>query len=173
MRALKARDTRVDNDALPAWYANVSAMENGARRDLQLVACFTGVRAAGLRHLRWDEVDEDSELIQIERAKGDRPYTIPITKTLAEILDRRRLENEDMMAPYGGDHGYVFPSLTRKKPYKVIPVAEVKERRVRVFARVHPAQKLRIVRRIVLEERSWRHARGRAEGGVLARNRHR
>lgn len=127
--ALAPRDNRIANDELPAWYAKVMAMTNEVRRDLQLVALFTGVRTDGVRSLRWDDVDTDDELIQIERAKGDRPYAIPLTPTLREILDRRRKGNAVVMGPQGGDHGFVFPSLALDGK-TVQPVAEVKERRV-------------------------------------------
>ena len=63
----------------------------------------------------------------IERAKGDRPYAIPMTPTLREILERRRTANASLMSTHGGDHGFVFPSLAVDGK-TVQPVAEVKER---------------------------------------------
>lgn len=127
--ALKPRDTRIDNTELPSWHAKVMALENPVRRDLQIVALFTGVRTDGVRNLRWTEIDFDEELILITRAKGDRPYTVPMTATVREILERRRDENKQTWKPLGGDAGYVFPSLSRDGK-TVIAVAEVKERRV-------------------------------------------
>ena len=126
--ALAPRDTRIANDGLPAWHAKVMAMDNGVRRDLQLAAMFSGVRTDGIRNVRWEDLDWDGELIHIAKAKGDRPYTLPMTATLREIFERRRDENRDLMGPFGGDHGWVFPSLARDGK-TVQPVAEVKERR--------------------------------------------
>lgn len=128
--ALKPRDTRIADDGFAAWHGRVMAMRNHVRRDLQLVGLFTAVRTDGLCSLTWDEVDFDDDLIQIARAKGDRPYTIPMTATVREILERRRRDNAIEFAPLGGDHGYVFPSVTRARPFHVIPVAEPKEREV-------------------------------------------
>ena len=125
--ALAARDNRIGNDELPSWYAKVQAMTNEVRRDLQLVALFTGVRTDGVRSLRWHDVDFDDDMIMIERAKGDRPYAIPLTKTVRDVLERRRSANVLLMGPHGGDHGFVFPSLALDGK-TVQAVAEVKER---------------------------------------------
>lgn len=136
-RALAARETRVGNDELPAWHAKVIAMDNHVRRDLQLVAMFTGVRSDGVRNLRWDDVAWDDDLLHIARAKGDRPYAVPLTATLREILERRLDDNVALMDPFGGDHGFVFPSLARNGK-TVQAVAEVKERRAKRDAEGRP-----------------------------------
>ncbi len=39
-------------------------------------------------------------------------------------------ENPKEFQVHGGDHGWIFPSLTRARPRRVIPVAEPKEWRV-------------------------------------------
>ena len=142
--SLAPRDTRVANDELPAWYAKLFATLPGkaeahgrtrarteimspVRRDLQLVSMFTGVRAEGVRSLRWLDVDFDAELLHIAKAKGDQPYTLPMTKTVREVLELRERENADQFEPHGGDHGFVFPSLARDAR-TVIATAEPKER---------------------------------------------
>lgn len=132
--ALAARENRIANADLPDWYARVTGMDNHVRRDLQLVALFTGVRTDGVRNLRWEDVDLDEDLIHITRAKGDRPYTLPVVATVREILERRREDNAKLFAPHGGDHGFVFPSLSLDLS-TVIAVAEVKERRAKRDAR--------------------------------------
>jgi len=127
--ALKPRETRIRDADFPAWYATVMALKNQVRRDLQVIGLFTAIRSDGLRNLRWDDTDFDEDLIQVTRAKGDRPYSLPMVKTVRKILERRRAENakSPLFAPFGGDNGYVFPSLSRDMK-RVIPVAEVKER---------------------------------------------
>lgn len=142
--SLAPRDTRVANDELPEWYAKLFAKlpkyaeANGrtrsrvevmspVRRDLQLVSMFTGVRAEGVRSLRWLDIDFDEELLHIAKAKGDAPYTLPMTKTVREVLERRQVENADLFGPRGGDQGFVFPALARDAK-TVIAVAEPKER---------------------------------------------
>ena len=127
--ALKPRETRIPDAEFADWYATVMKPENPVRRDLQLVALFTGIRSDGVRNLRWEDVDFDAALILVARAKGDRPYSLPMVKTVRKILERRQADNTTsaLLSPFGGDHGFVFPSLSRDMT-RVIPVAEVKER---------------------------------------------
>jgi integrase len=68
-------------------------LENPVRRDLQLVALFTGIRSDGVRNLRWADVDFGAELIQVARAQGDRPYSLPMVKTVRKLLERRKADN--------------------------------------------------------------------------------
>lgn len=133
--ALAARDNRIGNHELPAWHAKVMAMGNHVRRDLQLVALYTGVRTEGVRTLRWEDVDFEDELVTIQRAKGDRPYTVPMVASVREVLERRQRDNaayvRDVLCAdgYGDDQGYVFPSLARDGK-TVQAIAEPKERAV-------------------------------------------
>lgn len=127
--ALKPRDTRIPDTGFANWYAQAMKLENPVRRDLQLVALFTGIRTDGVRNLRWEDVDFDEELIFVARAKGDKPYSLPMVKTVREVLERRLAENPKLpwLADFdGNDHGCVFPTLSRDMS-RVIPVAEVKE----------------------------------------------
>jgi integrase len=140
--ALAARDNRIGNHELPDWHERVMAMDNHVRRDLQLVALFSGIRTDGVRNLRWDDIDFDDELLQVTHAKGDRPYTLPMTATVREILERRQRDNADekaceLIVKLGGDRGYVFPTVSRDGKH-VIPVAEVKERRTKLDAKGKP-----------------------------------
>ena len=125
---LKERTTRVKDAEFGDWYTRVMSLKSSIRRDLQLVAMFTGVRTDGVCHLRWEDVDFDEDLLFIARAKGDKPYSLPMVKTVREILERRRVENaaSPIFAPRGGDHGWVFPSISRDQQ-RVIPVYEPKE----------------------------------------------
>jgi integrase len=110
-----------------SWYATVLALPSAVRRDLQLVALFTGVRTDGVRHLRWEDVDKERRLLHVRHAKGDKPYTIPLVETVRAILAGRRADNAVRFAPWGGDGGYIFPTVTRRAPFQVIPVSNVKE----------------------------------------------
>jgi integrase len=139
--ALAPRENRIAERDMPDWYARVMGLTNPVRRDLQLVALFTAIRSDGLRQLRYDDIDEENEVIKVRVAKGGRPYSVPLTKTVREIVERRRTENAKLVdewrrmalrngkqiAPNDGDGGWIFPSLDRRMT-TVIPVAEVKER---------------------------------------------
>lgn len=126
--ALAPKQNRIADEDLPDWFARVHQL-TPVRRDLQLFALFTGLRSESVRMVRWEDEDRRRRVLHIRRAKGDKPYTIPLADTHLEILARRRSENAIEFGPYGGDHGWVFPSLSREKPRCVIHVAEAKERR--------------------------------------------
>jgi integrase len=131
-RTIRIDDATADRETATSmdfrtWYTNVLAMPSAVRRDLQLVSLFTGVRSDGVRHLRWEDVDEERRLLHIRKAKGDKPYTIPLVETVRAILVERRADNVTRFAPWGGDAGLIFPTLSRLAPFHVIPVANVKE----------------------------------------------
>lgn len=126
--ALAPKEDRIADADLPGWYARVMGLRP-VRRDLNLMALFTGLRSESLRTLRWEDVDHERRVLHVRKAKGDRPYTVPLCKTHLDILEARQRENALEFDWLGGDHGWIFPSFTRAKPYKVIPVAEAKERR--------------------------------------------
>ncbi|MBZ0235220.1 MAG: integrase arm-type DNA-binding domain-containing protein [Deltaproteobacteria bacterium] len=130
---------------LPAWYAKVQTL-SPVRRDLQLFALCTGMRDHAACHVRWEHVDLDRGLLFVPRPKGGekRAFTLPLAPGVVRMLRARREENGILFAPYGGDHGWAFPSLSRKGAEvgsrthgrdesapiaTVIPVAESKERR--------------------------------------------
>lgn len=130
LSALKPRDARIDDDAFVGWYAKVTADDmNPIRRDLQLVSLFTGVRSEGIRNLRWEDIDEERGLLHVRKAKGDKPYTLPLVETVRSILEKRKKENATEFERLGGDHGWCFPSMSRDME-RVQAVAEVKERRI-------------------------------------------
>ncbi|CAN5908446.1 tyrosine-type recombinase/integrase [soil metagenome] len=127
-KALKARDTRINDGEFVEWHTKVLAIENPIRRDLQLVSLFTGIRTDGIRNLRWDDVDFDDDLIHVVHAKGDKPYTVPMVATVRKIIEQRQRDNISAFEAFGGDAGFVFPSISRDGK-RVQAVAEVKERR--------------------------------------------
>ena len=48
-----------------------------------IVALLTGARAGSIEALRWDDLDLDKKKIRFRVTKGDRPYTVPMSDTLA------------------------------------------------------------------------------------------
>lgn len=145
--ALQPKQDRIPDADLPAWLGQVMQL-SPVRRDLQLFALFTGLRSESVRTLQWTDVDMIRCVLHVRKAKGDKPYTIPLTWTHAVLLVRRRAENADLFCPYGGDHGWIFPTLMRAKPYRVVHVSEPKERRrnddgelVKLLPGMHPLRK--------------------------------
>lgn len=102
--ALDPRTERIDDDGFAGWFDTVQAL-SPVRRDLQLFVLFTGLRSESARTLCWDDVDFEGELLHVRVAKGDKPYTIPLCRTMLELLDKRQDDNAIEFGPYGGDVG--------------------------------------------------------------------
>lgn len=125
--SLKPEQPRVEEEHMPEWLRRVEALANPLRHDLQLAALFTGMRTENVTKIRWEAVDWERGGLFVPRSKTT-PFTIPLSKTVMDILARRRDGNAIVFERHGGDHGWVFPSLTPDLK-TVIPVAEAKERR--------------------------------------------
>lgn len=104
----------------------MQGLTNPIRRDLQLVTLFTGMRTDSVTNIRWEHVDMERGGLVVPRSKTTS-FTIPLSATVLKILEGRRLQNAITFERYGGDGGWVFPSLDRDE--RVIAIAECKERR--------------------------------------------
>ena len=125
-----AKRERIEETDLPSWYAKVQAL-SPVRRDLQVFCLFTGMRSEAARSVRWEHIDEKRAALEVPKPKGGeaKAFTLPLPKTVIDMLAERRRGNRDIFGPYGGDDGWVFPSLTRSAPFEVQPLAEPKEYR--------------------------------------------
>jgi integrase len=61
--------------------------------DLVQVLVDTGMRLSEALNLKYDDVNYDTNLISIWFNKGDRPRSIPMTKRVKAILERRQASN--------------------------------------------------------------------------------
>lgn len=124
--SLDPEQPRIEEEDMPEWLRRVELLSNPIRRDLQLTALFTGMRTENVRNIRWESVDWERGGLFVPRSKTT-PFTIPVSTTVVEILKRRRAGNDVVFEKHGGDHGWVFPSLSDDED--VIAVPECKERR--------------------------------------------
>jgi integrase len=69
-----------------------------------LTALFTGARKGSIEAMRWQDVDLEKRLIRFQVTKGDRPYSVPMSDTLAEVLTRYQTASD--VPP----SSWVFPS---------------------------------------------------------------
>jgi len=102
---VKRRRQPVPWEQLPDWYRRVQALRSPVRRDLQLLLLFTGLRSLDARTIRHEHVDFEARTLHRPKPKGgvDRAFTIPVSRFVLEVLERRFREN-------GEDGGWVFPS---------------------------------------------------------------
>jgi integrase len=120
---------RVHDADLPEWFRRVKLLAP-IRRDLQMLALFTGLRDANASTLQWSIVDWDRGGFVIPMSKTT-PFTIPFGPTVREILEARRQENRFLFAERG-DAGFVFPTLDTEG--RVVAITETKERRLDTVA---------------------------------------
>jgi integrase len=125
-QGLAPKEARIEPGEFKSWLAKVEELAP-VRRDFNKLALHTSIRSEGLRHMTWDDVDFGERVIHVRRAKGNRPYSIPMTASVEKILRARQKDNKREFEAFGGDHGYVLPTLTRSKPFEIIPLAAPKE----------------------------------------------
>ena len=97
-------------EVLPCWRKGIEAeVNNPAIRDALWFGLYTGMRREEVLTLSWERVDMTSLAFRVEETKTGIPLELPITRQLAEILERRRAAAEELPAAV---RGWVFPSPT-------------------------------------------------------------
>ena len=93
---------------LPRWWAAIEAeVIVPATRDIFWFGMYTGMRRGEIMALCWDRVDLERWILRVEETKTGEPLELPVTRQLAALLERRRLEAS---ASNGGAQQWVFPS---------------------------------------------------------------
>ena len=97
-------------EVLPRWRAGVeAAVAVPATRDIFWFGFYTGMRRGEILGLEWERVDLERRILRVEATKTGEPLDLPITRQLAEVLERRR---EEAGRRNGSPAGWVFPSAT-------------------------------------------------------------
>jgi integrase len=113
---IPARDWGYTAEELRAWWHTTDKAKDGTvihrgvrtlgtvKRMWWLAALFTGARKGSLEAMKWPDLHLKNKTIHFRIAKGNRPYAIPISDTLAELLTAYR--DRDDVPP----SEWVFPS---------------------------------------------------------------
>lgn len=99
VHGIKPRDWAYSPEELRAWWHDVKEdpdrkklIELGVKtlgpmkRMWWLTALLTGARKGSIEALRWADVDLEKKAIHFRVAKGDRPYAVPASDRLCELL---------------------------------------------------------------------------------------
>ena len=106
-RAVRRRIT-TPAETLPRWWAGIEAeVIVPATRDIFWFGMYTGMRRGEIVGLSWDRVDLERGIFRVEATKTGEPLELPITRQLAALFERRRVEAS---AGNGGARRWVFPS---------------------------------------------------------------
>ena len=119
---IERRQTVIRVPELPAWYEAVMALRNGELTeksranqevnsehvklaktiaDLLIVLLFTGLRRNEASSLQWTQIDFDAKTLHLPDPKNRKPFTLPLSNFIMELLKERFDESESK---------YVFPS---------------------------------------------------------------
>ena len=110
------RDWAYGPEELKAWWhARVNGKDNTPlqkgvstlgtiKRMWWLTALFTGARKGSLEAMKWTDIDFEKRTIHFRVTKGNRPYAIPISDTLTELL--KAFQKSEDVPP----SDWVFPS---------------------------------------------------------------
>lgn len=111
----------IPNNVLAQWYKLVMDLDNPISRDLLRMGLFTGLRRKNLQEMKWEDIDFDKKLLYVPKPKSRRPFYLPLTDFLLDILRQRKKEN----AEFFPKSIWVFPSPRSKSGH-------VEEPRLRV-----------------------------------------
>jgi len=97
---IEARDWAYSPDELRAWWSAPGKGKDKKALGVKtlgpikkmwwLTALFTGARKGSVEALKWADVDLDKKVIRFRVTKGNRPYSVPMSDTLAELLTAYR-----------------------------------------------------------------------------------
>ncbi len=78
-------------EILPRWRRGLEAVPVAVVRDMVWFGLFTGLRRSEVSGLRWGHVERAPGCLRIAKNKSARaPHHLPITRQVADILERRR-----------------------------------------------------------------------------------
>ena len=80
-------------ELLPRWRAGIEAeVLVPATRDIFWLGMYTGMRRGEILTLRWDRVNLAGRILRVEETKTGEPLELPVTRQLAAIFERRRVD---------------------------------------------------------------------------------
>jgi integrase len=102
---LERRTGFIAPEQLPTFRSAITQLNSRLHRDLLTVALYTGWRRGEIEGLKWEEVNlpERTVTIPAARMKNKKPFSLPLSRQLAEVLIARRA--------LGNDGPYVFPGM--------------------------------------------------------------
>lgn len=93
---------------LAAWYQEVVKLTNPIRRDYLIFVMFTGLRRENAASARWSDVDWDNSALLVPYPKSGRPFQLPLSDALIDLL-RSRQTCEKSQTTFPGSP-WVFPA---------------------------------------------------------------
>jgi integrase len=102
----RRRTGRIPEAGLKDWYDRVQAQKNPVRRDCLLFTLFSGLRKENAAEPKWEQVDWERRKLHIPKPKSQKPFDLPLSDFLIDLL-KGRLEENKKLAP---GSPWVFPA---------------------------------------------------------------
>ncbi len=112
---------KIDTPAeiLPMWQKGFEAVQNVVIRDAIYTGLYTGMRLREILWLKWDDISDDE--LTVEETKTGEALRLPITRQLAEVLERRKKNNKtewvfpnsETKSGHYEDIHHVYPTITK------------------------------------------------------------
>lgn len=116
-KEFRRTDSAIPAAGLADWYKGIMKIGNPIRRDYLRLVLFTGLRRTNAAEMRWEHADLDAGIVLIPKPKSGRPFALPLSGYLLDLLRARKAENELV---YPGSP-WVFPSGTSKSGHIAEP----------------------------------------------------
>lgn len=84
------RKAAIPSADVAAWHAEVMGIANPVRRDYLRFVLLTGLRRESAACVEWSHIDWDNRALLIPRPKGGRPFLLPLSTQLIELLKGRQ-----------------------------------------------------------------------------------
>jgi integrase len=109
-KEFRRTDSAIPATGLADWYKGIMQIGNPIRRDYLRLVLYTGLRRTNAAEMRWEHVDLDAGIVLIPKPKSGRPFALPLSGYLLDLLRARKAENE-LLYP---SRPWVFPSASSK-----------------------------------------------------------
>jgi integrase len=106
----RRRDAVILPDDLPEWWKRAHTLPSAMRRDMHILGLLSGLRPGTLVSLRREWVRLKDRAISIPKMKAGRPFDLPLSAQMVEIV-QRLLALGDIMYPSAP---WLFPTRSTK-----------------------------------------------------------
>jgi len=85
---------------LAEWWTIIQGVRSPIRRDLHIFFLFCGLRRLSAITIRREDVNLEKGIIRVRHMKSGRPFILPLSDFLVELLRKRMEEDEPLNSPW-------------------------------------------------------------------------
>lgn len=100
LRIPQSKRREVPELDLAAWWAKVHEIPSPMRRDLHIFLLFTGLRRMSTINIKREDVHLEKKVVRVRHMKSGRPFILPLSDYLCEMLKKRLEEDAPINSPW-------------------------------------------------------------------------